>query len=226
MRILGAAFAALLIVACTPAAIAADKGGPNPLLPPLFSDEEINAVRPHRTGLYAGILAGYNAAELQTAWQGEGLRFSDQQPFVGGFVGINARVSDGLVLGLEGDYVFTDFSASRDVQGVNVRFGTDYLASIRGRAGVPMGIALLYVTGGVAFTEAKGSVPDEGLSDKATLIGGVMGAGIEIEMSKTVFARLEGLHYWFPDEGMSDGNVDIEAELEQTAVRLGLGVKF
>lgn len=224
MRFIGAALAALLTVACTPA-LAADKGGPNPLLPPLFDSTDLTAERPHRTGLYVGILAGYDTAELKA----EDFRFSDQQPFVGGFVGINARIADGLVLGIEGDYVFTDFSASQDVGGGwTARVGTDYLASIRGRAGLPIGIALLYVTGGVAFTEAKASASNDPLkfSDSATLIGGVIGGGIEVEMSRTAFVRLEGLHYWFPDGKLSDQGNSIDAEMDQTAIRLGLGFKF
>lgn len=225
MRILGAAFAALLIVACTPAAIAADKGGPNPLLPPLFDDADLSTDRPHRTGLYAGILAGYNAGQLRA----DDFRFSDHNPFVGGFVGINARVSDGLVLGIEGDYVFTDFNASwSDGGGFTAKVGSDYLASIRGRAGLPVGIALLYVTGGVAFTDVDASVVvgNDTYSDSATLIGGVLGAGIEIELTRTAFVRVEGMHYWFPDEGLSDEGQSVKADVDQTAVRLGFGMKF
>lgn len=179
----------------------------------------------NRAGPYAGIIGGYDAAEMKA----EDFKFNDGKMLAGAFVGFNYRVPGGPVVGLEGDYMVSNVKATRTDESISITASSRYLASIRGRVGAPLGPMLLYATGGVAFTDHKLSASDgeESASDRKMLIGGVGGLGIEAELTKSVFVRVEGLHYWFPDKGMSFADEDVfKSGSHQTVGRIGFGVKF
>lgn len=211
---LGAAVAACLMLLPVYAG-AADKSGPDKFL------EEVQAppARHNRTGFYAGALAGWGVADFQA----DTFQFSDAAPLAGAFAGINIRLpSSPLVVGLEGDYVWTDISAT---PGAIVIAKTSYLASIRARAGLAIGPALLYITGGPAFTEAD--VDAGGIVSKETLVGAALGGGVEAELTKVLFVRLEAIHYVFPDKDLSCGvGCAFESQNQHTTARFAVGFKL
>ena len=216
MRVLlSAALAACLMTFATPAG-ASD---PSFLAPPKATD----GVPWNRTGAYVGLTAGLGVAALQA----EDFKFADQSYLGGIFAGFNVRLGDAVV-GLEADYLLTDIQGSTTDGVVVVTAKTKYLASVRGRVGMPIGPALLYATAGPAFTEHKVAVagPVESFSSEL-LVGGVFGGGIEASLTKTLFVRLEGLHYIFPDKDVACGpSCFFESKDQQTTVRVGLGFKL
>jgi outer membrane immunogenic protein len=170
-------------------------------------------------GPYVGLTAGYSAGQLAA----EGLDFSAQGLLGGAYAGWNFRFP-GLVVGAEGDFVLTDINADQDGGLFTFQAKSNYIATLRGRAGVPIGPVLLYGTGGVAFTEAEVSIPGD--SDTEGLFGYVVGGGVEIEMTRTLHVRLEGLHYIFDDKDFTLGGSTGNVELDQTMVRVGVGLKL
>jgi len=179
----------------------------------------------NRSGLYAGVLGAYNSAELKA----EEFKFSDGHLAAGGFGGFNYRTPGGPVVGIEADYMFLDVKASRTVESVTVTASANYLASVRARLGAPIGPAMIYVTGGVAFTNQKLFATDgetSAGSKQDMLFGGVIGAGIEAELTKSLFVRVEALHYVFPDKNMPLDETVLQTSNRQTLARAAFGFKF
>lgn len=178
----------------------------------------------NRTGFYVGLLGGYDATVLQT----NGVDLGDGKLMAGAFAGFNARLTPDLVVGVEGDWLFTDVAGQTSNGITTLTSGSQHLASIRARVGFPMGPALLYVTGGPAITESHVGATNGILSiaDKDWLIGAALGGGIEAEVSRTLFARLEAIHYMFPDNTVALGPDLFKTENQQTVIRVGLGFKL
>jgi len=215
MRVLlGAALAACLLLISTVAANATDPNWAFPPSPPKPGEVWVH----NRTTPYVGVVGGYNVAALQA----EDFKFGETAWLGGAFAGVNVRVNEGLMLGLEADYVLTDIKASTTDGEVHVIAKTKYLASLRARAGLPAGPALLYVTAGPAITEQSVTVPEVGLAASELKVGLVAGAGVDMSLTKNLFVRLEGLHYRFPEKDMGF----MESKDQQTTLRLGVGFKL
>lgn len=216
--LLAAAIAACLLLIATPA------GAEGVSWPNIPASSDAGGPRWNRTTAYVGLTGGYDLAALQS----DTFTFADNSLFGGAFAGFNARMGDQLVVGIEGDYLVTDIKGASGDGTVTITASTRYLATIRARVGVPVGPALLYVTGGPAFTQSKVAVTDGEMSGaaKETLIGGAFGAGVEAELTKSLFVRLEGIHYIFPDKGVPFGSEMLNTENQQTTVRLGVGFKL
>lgn len=192
-----------------------------------LSTMQVAAAEPegwNRTGFYVGAVGGYSLDEIKA----EDFKMSDGSLFGGPFGGFNWRVNPGLVAGVEVDYLFMNVKASKTDEGFTVTATNNFLASVRGRVGVPIGPALLYGTGGLALTEKKLAATDGmlSLSDKELSYGVVGGGGVEAELTKTLFVRLEALHYWFPDEKMSFDSEAFKSGQHTTIIRGGLGFKL
>lgn len=152
---------------------------------------------------YAGLLAGWGRADLE----GDLLEGRDSGLVWGGFAGYMVRPNRVFAFGVEMDYTRTNF---RDVvvapQCCLELLRSDWNASARLRAGVyPIQeiLAMVYITGGAAW------------SDRGDGIGGVYGAGIEVDATKNIAIRVEVLQYRF------DGPAG-----DQTVGRVGLAYKF
>ena len=178
----------------------------------------------NRTGFYVGAVGGYDLAEIKA----DEFKMSEGSLFAGPFAGFNWRINPGLVAGVEIDYMFMNVKADKTESGITVTATNNFLASARGRVGVPIGPALLYATGGLAITEQKISATDgmDTVADRELRYGAVAGGGIEGELTKTLFVRLEALHYWFPDDKMSFDGTAFESGQHQTVVRVGVGFKL
>ena len=132
------------------------------------------------TGFYAGVHGGY-------AWgSGAGL---NPDGFVGGLqAGYNYQFSPSGVLGFE-----TDISATSINDNVGgVKFGLDYLGTIRARAGYTMDRVMFYATGGAAY--GRGALEIAGLSNDQFHWGWTLGGGVEAMVTPNVSARLEYLY--------------------------------
>src|ERR1700682_3110202 len=78
----------------------------------------------------------------------------------GGTIGCNYQTGN-LVWGIENDFGWAGISATKPqvppfATAISIRTSTDWLDTLRGRVGISADRSLWYVTGGVAFTDAKG----------------------------------------------------------------------
>ncbi len=145
-----------------------------------------------------------------------------------------------FVVGIEGDVTFTDWDDSEFFGPPTTAVGSEQgilgdvnlLASVRGRLGVAFDDILLFVTGGIAFTDAdagifySGNTVDFDFND----IGGVVGGGAEWALNDTFSLRAEGLYYIFNDKKSTAGTFVISdpgdsAEFEDAyVIRFGVTV--
>jgi outer membrane immunogenic protein len=99
------------------------------------------------------------------------------------------------------------------VAGDQYGLSSDWQASVRGRVGYAMDRTLLYVTGGVAFTEVKsytnwipfGIFPATIAYDRQVLFGGTIGAGIEYAWTNNFTVGVEGRYTWYGTERLAAG---------------------
>lgn len=178
-------------------------------------------------GFYAGILAGYGDASYAGRYD------SVDQPILGGFAedlglggflgGLHAGHNwqfGSVVVGVEGDITLTDWSdrvIERDGNLLDHLEGDiNYLASLRGRAGIAMGHSLAYATAGIAYAGARYTVLDD-TQGSGTVnfdnIGLVIGAGAEVALAEGWTAGLEGLYYHFADSRNTSNLVPTASDL-------------
>ena len=125
------------------------------------------------------------------------------------------------------------------VSGPNRELFVNWLASIRGRAGVAMGAigpaqsVYLYGTGGIAFTEfgvasSPGAPGGPGRrSDTFTRVGWTIGAGVEALVTDKVSVKTEFLHMDFGASNLNVPRFDATpTRLSVNSIRLGVNVHF
>ncbi|MFN4143470.1 outer membrane protein [Aestuariivirga sp.] len=160
--------------------------------------------------------------------------------------GIGARagidyVADGWVVGLVGDWTFGGDIAENDHDGDDASLNMNHLATLRARAGVSNGGALLYVTGGFAAAQMElgldvpvSAHAIESDEDAQWTYGWTVGAGIDYFVTESVSLGLEYLYLRLDDveygmvEGAAaayDGEVSLELDGMHT-LRLGLNYAF
>lgn len=164
------------------------------------------------TGFYAGVHGGY-------AW-GEAAGLSPNG-FVGGVqAGYNFQVSPSGVLGFE-----TDISAtSIDDKSGGMKFGIDYLGTIRARAGYTMDRVMFYATGGAAY--GRGDLEIAGLSNNQFHWGWTLGGGVEAMVTPNVSARLEYLYVDLAKETYQSVVGPTSVGYKTNIVRGGLNYRF
>lgn len=195
-------------------------------------------------GLYAGINAGVggfgsNVTDLDSdMFDGEGseLNVFGNGGILGGQVGYNFN-ADRFVYGIEADFQGTTFSEETSIDGDHLAEGSwNWFSTIRGRAGVAVGDALFYATGGVAFVNADfcgadGECETDGDEDLAftkTLTGYTVGAGAEVKLTDRISVKGE---YLFVDGLDFDKQYDVafpeqKAEFSTEAHIFRIGVNY
>jgi outer membrane immunogenic protein len=145
----------------------------------------------------------------------------------GGQAGVNWQVSQ-FVFGIEGDIDSASINAIVGCAGGPPAICStkqDYLASVRGRAGIAFNNILLYGTGGVAFTNYNHSTAFTGFalgpinwsSDSRT--GWVAGLGAEYAFTSNWILGAEWKHYDFGNRTLttaSPGFVGIQQNFRET----------
>jgi outer membrane immunogenic protein len=159
------------------------------------------------TGWYIGGHLGFGEAEFRTVADLSDLTRGDIKNSPGGIVG-------GMQAGYNWQFNSFVFGVEGDVSAVgwakHTRFGTtgrsihnsvNVLASLRGRLGFAFGPAMLYGTGGVAYTQAKyvGRSPGSTVAADTSIRkwGTVFGGGIEWRALQHLSLRGEALWYRF-----------------------------
>jgi outer membrane immunogenic protein len=132
----------------------------------------------------------------------------------GGLLGYNLQHGT-FVYGIEGDWSWTGARTARDFvvnfgrASASSSFDVDWLATLRGRAGLAFDSTLVYVTGGVAFGHVKDSfevknATSTGLASftqNKTQVGWTAGVGVEHMFSRHWTARAE---FRYVDLGKTD----------------------
>jgi opacity protein-like surface antigen len=158
---------------------------------------------PAWAGFYVGAHAGLAFTSVEASGHAGPLRASideDSTDFGGGLqVGYNFLMSNGLLLGVEGDSSFLNGD----------------VATLRGRLGQVVDDKLFYATAGVAFF-------DDDIVDST---GFVVGAGVEVDLDrywKNVTAGVEGLYSTASDEvscNVGPVNCGADVDVSSFAIR-------
>jgi outer membrane immunogenic protein len=224
-RILGLLAATALTTAGISAASAADlpvRAAPPPVIAavPVFT----------WTGFYVGVNAGYGwhesndnsifvpAGTFVTAPLASGtVTFADDSGdgFVGGGqIGYNYQFGS-FVVGVEADLQWADLGGNNGTAFIPAGFplgfvpagtagGIDWFGTVRARAGVAFGQALVYATGGFAYGGADDDNNSFGfVNDDDVRTGWTLGAGVEYAFTNNLTLGLEGL--WVNLEGDNNG---------------------
>ena len=192
-------------------------------------------------GVYAGVFAG--VGHTSSDWDGTDSddndgsdavdideTLSETTVLLGGLVGVNFQ-KDKLVFGAEADLAWFDSREDESLdgaEGLDITSDIDLLGSLRARLGYAEDRTLFYVTGGLAFANAKHTWNDHGSEDfnlpsKSVDLdfGWVVGAGIEHAWTDNWLIRLEGFYY---DLGSEDATVSNENETDEFEVKQDIWV--
>jgi outer membrane immunogenic protein len=159
---------------------------------------------------------------------------------IGGLVGFDYSLGNGLVIGAVGDMSWLNASGNADVEpGIINPTGSDYsvdtsmnwLGTIRGRVGFELGDALIYGTGGVAFGGVESDLHEDGSdrigSDSNTQIGWTAGVGVNYMATENVVLGLEYLYVDLGDESYDFGDAGrADVDINMSIIRATLGYKF
>ncbi|WP_288429592.1 outer membrane protein [uncultured Agrobacterium sp.] len=176
------------------------------------------------TGFTVGVQGGYNWNK-QDSLISNGTEFSGRFDggILGGFVGYNYDFGNTWVVGVEADFDknWADGSAFDG----GLEYGFDWQGSVRGRVGYAFDRALVYGTAGWAY--ARGYEDVIGFADeKKNFNGYAVGLGVDYAFTDMVFGRVEYRYTNFGDKTFDFDVVTINTDVDQHAIRVGLGVKF
>jgi outer membrane immunogenic protein len=182
------------------------------------------------TGFYVGIQGGYAWTNVDVDPGGFGIDDLNGGLF-GGYVGYNWQHGP-WVFGAEGDFNGVWNDQTFDVGGAlpfSTDIGTDWLASIRARAGYSFDRALVFATGGVAFTQASADTTFAGgltFGGDETFTGWTVGGGLEYAFTDNWLGRAEYRYYGFPDKDL-DGTGGLgSVSLDTQTLTVGIAYKF
>jgi outer membrane immunogenic protein len=215
-------------------------------------------------GLYVGGQFGYAWGRDPVSWSGISnddelaagtISHTPQGVIGGGHVGYNLQYNQWLVLGIEGSVDGTSLSHTlavpvNDVFGdtpgtITARSEADVQGSLRGRIGIAFDRALIYGTGGVAFTGLNTTlvdttgfftgVPGSNATFTNTRAGWTAGGGIEYALTDNWWVRAEyrysnfGHTTDFPFAGslpFGDSFVFLQHHLTENQVQAGFSYRF
>jgi outer membrane immunogenic protein len=203
--------------------------------------------------------AGYFVPSSVPAIAAAGAQTINPNGFTGGGqIGYNWQASSSTVLGLEADFEYFGLKGSSTSGAVypccaptaftiNQNVKTDWLATFRARFGyLVTPSALIYVTGGGAVTDLKGtfaftdnnSAAAESASFSSTKLGWTVGAGVEWTLWSGWSAKAEYLFVSFPSASVTSNNLTTtggtfpintfthSADLDASIARFGLNYKL
>jgi outer membrane immunogenic protein len=183
------------------------------------------------TGFYLGINGGYGFG--QSNWfntiDGPTGHFNAGGFLLGGTLGANYQIG-AFVIGLEGDGDWNDANGSTGNCLVpNCTTRSDWLATIRGRAGYAVDRVLFYGTGGVAFGDVEAAAAGFPFAS-TTQTGWTAGAGVEWAFLPNWTAKIE---YLYVDLGHAtcpvsscQGSLPDSVSFNENIVRAGINYKF
>jgi len=213
------------------------------------------------TGFYIGGHVGYGWADTDAtirpnsagiAFDAPVFNFSDDGAVGGGQIGYNWQFAPNWLIGIEGDISATGIGSSSSAtltiggvqfppNGHSMSYDIDWVATLRGRLGYTWDRSMLYLTGGFAWADVKGTsftMLGGGLavfpgSFSDTVSGWTIGGGWEWAFAPNWSARLEYLYYdldgisgvsFNTPPTLSTANTWNDTELH--VVRIGVNYRF
>ena len=202
------------------------------------------------SGAYVGISGGYAAGTVD--WTGEyflgnvgGGEIPGSYDIGGWLLGVQAGANmqmDSFVLGVEGDVSWTNISGEGDPidpgPDATVPSGQiDWLATLRGRAGVAIDQVLLYGTAGLAY--GAGSIEltnldtlNDNRTADITAPGWVVGVGAEVALSDNMSIKGEYTYTKLTMDEVQFGDVTpsdylaVNSDIAIHTFKVGLNVSF
>lgn len=183
------------------------------------------------TGGYVGGQIGYGwgKSRFDVLLNGYELK---PRGFLGGvYAGYNFDLGNSVVLGVDADVTYNDVNKKIDTGLETLKTELRWSGAVRARAGYAVDRFLPYIAGGVAFGQVKNnysvSALNRSFSDKNTLTGWTIGAGVDYAATDNLIVRLE---YRYTDYGRKDfdfgGASSIRNKFKTNDVRLGIAYKF
>lgn len=183
------------------------------------------------SGPYWGVTAGGEFADARHAKRASDLAWS-------GHVGYGLQIS-ALYVGAEADVAWGGATTGFYLSPLyNSTLTLDWTATARARVGIAVGGALLYATGGLAWSEQTVGTYQLGsplASTSRQIPGAVLGVGLEMKLLPYVSARIEALRYDFSDQarefrGLMPATLPATnwnaLNVDETVVRAGLSIRF
>jgi outer membrane immunogenic protein len=204
---------------------------PAPSPPPMYAPAAVIPIY-NWTGFYIGLNGG--GAFGQSNWTNPGSLFAPTGNFTvdgflaGGTVGANYQTG-AFVFGIEADADWANLSGTTfNACAFGCQTRSDWLATVRGRAGYAWDRVLFYGTAGGAFAnvQAASAAP----FSSSTQVGWTAGAGVEYAFAPNWTAKVE---YLFVDlanascgAGSCGGVTPTTVSLYENVVRGGINFKF
>lgn len=211
----------LLLAACAMLAISATAAKAADVYEPTVFDW---------SGFYAGLNAGYafggeDAVGLLPGFGNVGdLNLNGVYGGVG--AGLNYQM-DQIVLGIEGDIQLGDISDS-DSALFAMSDDANYFGTLRARAGIAFDSALIYATGGLAFSSFDYEVvgPGVNIDNSFSKVGYVFGGGLEYAFDEAWSFKAEYLYASFGSKNLSSGGQTTKATPDFHTIRIGVNYHF
>jgi outer membrane immunogenic protein len=187
------------------------------------------------TGFYLGVNGGgaFGNSNWTDPFDVAPGNFTVSGALVGGTVGFNYQIGS-WVLGVEGDGDWANLSGTSfngSCGGVGCTTQSNWLATVRGRAGYAWDRVFFYGTGGAAFANvqaAAGALP----FFSSTQAGWTAGVGVEYAFLPNWTAKVEYLYVGLANASCPVGNcgatggVNTTVSLNENIVRGGVNFKF
>lgn len=180
------------------------------------------------TGIYAGGYIGAGGRVTSAKLGPIGFNGIGGDGFLGGLLlGYNYQLTSDFVLGLQGDYAFTDMDTSLGIAGlggISANVGYENIWSISGRAGwLNTPDTMIYLLGGFSSAESDFAVNTVigGLRQSQTLAGYHAGTGIETKISDNLTARIEYRYTDFRSTSWGTGGL-LNFEPSAHSTKIGL----
>lgn len=188
------------------------------------------------TGIYVGghVGGGFSQSSWSDPITGIGNGTFNNFGFLGGGqVGANVQFNR-LVLGLEGDFSWTNLKASRrDSIGETISTTVPWTSTITGRVGAAFDRLLVYGKGGLALAQDRSSLTDLGgntATDSVMRKGWTVGAGLEYALNDNWSAKIEYDYLGFGSQAMSFTTplekVGSNASLNVQEIKAGVNFRF
>ncbi|RUT32696.1 porin family protein [Arsenicitalea aurantiaca] len=191
------------------------------------------------SGAYVGAHVGYGWGEARIPFGPFDIYNELDGWLAGAQAGYNFNL-DGVVIGVEGDFSWADLEGaigSEPGEGFLTN-SVDWLATLRGRVGLPVDALLVYGTAGIAFANGATTTAvfelEEGepttQSVTNTHVGWVVGAGIEAMVTESISLKAEYLYHEFgtetyvSDVGPVGGGLDVGFNV--STAKIGLNFHF
>jgi len=176
-------------------------------------------------GAYLGLTPGYSFGNLRNRIAGSNtLKSSINGADIGIYGGVNAVISNNIVVGGEGDISLSD-QRNTQTNGLDVyKASSNWNASLRGRAGMAFDRFLPFVTAGVAFGGNTLSV--NGSSDSVAQVGFAVGGGLEGFVTDRIVLKGEFVYEGFGDQTHNVGGKSVGTNISTGILRIGAAYKF